>query len=1077
MTNDVPGIPTHQPRPHGAHKPHQAPSTPPPADDPLDVTDAADPDDPKGRAIVLRQSDFVKLLNGDLDPEDLLPPTGPVADAYAELGKAGCTVSDGQIRNSKQCFDHHREALVVSEEKPNVVYSFKDTAEIDAFRAIQAGSAPPETRALHDGLTAVEGRGAKLVIDRGGHLLPTDAAGATVLLQRGETVTMLDRYGDPVQLATPEAVAAQARAAPAADATRDEIVTAMQTLEKHDIHVGPDFEIPEDIEVTDFKKMIKHQFAERRDPNHQPINQRKYTIDQLAGGGLATVSPKEDDSANSLAALTGAAPPEPEPMELADRKVLNKAQIQELAHVVGGSLTPVQKTYFDDMKAIRETRKMQVFTRESTGMDTGALHKANDLAAYLNLINGGEIVLLGEDGSLEHLDNPTEVHQFAATGQVQRTRPAPVDPAAPKTNLLAMYYDAPFDPTQKGGIYEDTPLRAARVGSDADVDMVTLRSDLPHKKNLRNEYLEPDQAKLLGTLDPKTMMNDPKTLERFVYDSLKAHPDDKFVRLMVAGHGGAELGLLPDGDENDATAHGAMGVDDFANAVHEGLARFNQETGRNRKIDNLMVGSCLMANTSFIHALAKKGDIKVLSASPETLMGNDPTVIFSYLADPKTAGRTAEEFASDMVDLLEGATAFPGGKKNLQFADTYGAYDLDPAKGKAMADSLDALFKAVVAEPQFAKYVKEDVAACPTYGVNRILNFQFGINQRDAIQVAERIAGDHRISSDAIKAACKAVVAATDGVVLKQKMNDRYNTRRGPTLYLPTEPFAIDDRLMQTDLLKNSAFGDFIKLVAEQPANRTLVESLSYEVDKVMSAMRKADKAKKKPTPAPSGGRPASGSGKTTASAAKKISILGGGPADEADENAEQLQGLEKVYRPWYAKAWRYGIGMPVVVAATAVGAVAGAAVGVALMGPLGTLLGLHAGVTGRSVAQNFLADKPDPAAAAAPASPSGSTPAAPGGSPASPPDPDADLGGMLHRAARPLIRVGVQAALFPEEIGGELVNRKLAYAHGNLVGRLGGGVAGTVGGAVGGVVAGAVVGGAIGGFVARGISRFITRT
>ena len=1052
--------------------------------------DAADIDKTGKAPRVVTREELEKLFGDAL--ADFEPPSGPVADACTSLAKSGFTLSESQVRHAIKSFDKHKEALVVFEGKTEQIYSFRDSNEIALFHQLKASpdQAPAETRSVHTDLQALEASGGQIAFSRGRDLLPTDAAGATVLLGRGESVVLLDRYGAPSTVSTAADASKAAQSRPAPDAAKEAVIEPVLVLEKKGYGIAPDFDLPEDLQVTDIAGMVKHQISQMlsKDPNHEPINERRYAIDQLAGSGVATVVPpaKHEDPIAELKKIAAKAKKQDEDdepvdqMSLPEPRVLNRAQLTELSQIAGGAMTPQQQQYFDDMKKIREdaVNTPNVFSRESTGLQRGALHQANDLVGYLNLINEGGLVLLNSDGSIVHLDSPGEVKEYAATGQVTRNRPAPVDPQAPKTNLLMLYYDSPFDPTQKGGIYEDTPMRASQVGSNAEVDMVTLRSDMPHKKNLRNEYLQPDDMQLIASLDPKTLMNDPKTLENFVYDTLKAHPDDKHVRLMVAGHGGAELGLMPDGESNDASAHGAMSVDDFASAIHEGLARFNKETGKSRKIDNLIVGSCLMANTSFIHALAKKGDIEVLSASPETLMGNDPNIIFSYLADPKTSDKSGPEFASDLVELLEGAAAFPGGRKNLQFADTFGAYDLSPTKGQKMADSLQTLFKAVVAEPQFAQYVKEDITACPTYGINRFVNLQFGINQRDIIQVAERIANDARIGSDAIKQACKDVVAATEAVVLKQKMDERYADRRGPTLYLPTESFAIDERLMNTDLLKSSSFSEFIQLVGSQKANRSLVENLTYEVDKVMRGLKRAAKDDGK-----------SGGAKVSKKSLRKL--LMAASVSEADRAAKAVQGAEKIYRPLLSKLYRAAIGGPVVIAATAVGALAGAVVGAAVLTPLGSMLGLRAGLTGRSAAQNFLADdeKTIAAAAAGSAAPNAGTPAptapsasatapASSGSPAAPTptEPPSDREALVETILRPAIRLGTQVALFPMEAAGETVNRSVSYSHGTVAGRLSGATVGTASGVVGGALSGALLGGAAGGFIANRVSRFVMR-
>ncbi|MBM3463968.1 MAG: hypothetical protein FJX76_17880 [Armatimonadetes bacterium] len=1061
---------------------------------PTDADIDLDPFDGKMRVI-----DLERLLDGELSLEDLEPPTGPVADSYATLEKAGLTTTEEQVRRTIKNGETRRETLVLFKEKPGKVFSVATADDVDRLAAFKSGAGlSTEDRALADGLAALEQRGGTFVFQRDGHWLPTDATGAAVLVARGETVSVLDKYGEVAVLGDHDAVAEKAAQTPAPSPALDATADAVAALDQAGFGVGLEQALPDDVQVTDFKKIVKHQLKEMASgifSRQDPLGERKAVLDKLAAGGACGVSPAQPE------AMSGGA--EPKPTELPEPMSLDARQVQSLSRIAGGAPDAAEKQFLDDMEAIRKNTKSLVLSRDASGMQKGALHKANDLKAWLNMMNGGEIVLLAPDGVLTRADTPAEVHEMATSGKIARAHRPPVDPAAPKTNLLMLYFNSPFNPEDDGGIYEDLPLRATGIGSNDQADHVVLRSDLPKKKNLRSEYVQHEDLQLIKALDAKTLMNDPKTLEAFVYESLKAHPDNKHLRLMVAGHGGAELGLLPDGDANDASAHGAMSVDDFADAVHRGLERFNKETGKSRKIDNLIVGSCLMGNTSFIHALAKRGDIKVLSASPEVLMGNDPLSVFSYLSDPRTADKDAKALAEDMVDLTKGAASFPGGKGNMQFADTYGAYDLDPAKSQQMEKDMDGFFKAVLAEPQFARYVKEDIAACPTYGVNKIYNMMLGVCQRDPIQVCERIIGDARIKSNAIKQAAEAFKKSCEAVVIKQSMNERYADRRGPTLYLPLHGFEYDERLTKTSLLTSTAFEPFTRLIAKQPLSRTLLDSISYEVQKVQKRLRKKSHPTP-PSPAPGtpGGTPPGGTqpgnGTQPASGTQPANGVtqpanGASPTatpatpsglsaamrqaladDELSREAESLQSIARVHKPWYKQVYNAVVATPVTIAATVVGAAAGAALGAVILTPVGTLLGLHAGLTGHSIVQRWENEEPTPAPAPTPAgTPSGTStpPSSPGGNAPGPLPFDEDFFGEISGS---VTRIAVQGALFPMETGGELIRRGVSYKMGNAAGVVAGTTLGTASGAVGGALTGVLLGGAAGGFIAKKIARGI---
>ncbi|MCA9791843.1 MAG: hypothetical protein KC910_08605, partial [Candidatus Eremiobacteraeota bacterium] len=426
--------------------------------------------------------------------------------------------------------------------------------------------------------------------------------------------------------------------------------------------------------------------------------------------------------------------------------------------------------------------------------------------------------------------------------------------------------------------------------------------------------------------------------------------------------------------------------------------------------------------TSFIHALAKTGDIDVLCASPEVMMGSDPVGVIDYLNSPETADASPQEFAKYLVDMMSEAPAMPGGSKALHHADTYGAYDLSPAKAERFQKALNGFFGACLAEPDTARFIKEDIAHCPTYGVNPILNLMFDVDDRDLIQVVERIKGDARISSKAINEACDELLAATSDQVLLQKVSENYEGRKGPTIYMPVDGFDYDEKMGKTDLLANTDYKKFLDLIFEQPLQRTLGGSILTEINRFTEMMKadekSADKAEKTEETEEKKGLQG-----------KLRDMLGGGKDDAGWESSvhsledpTNVSGLRKAS----SKVKALVRGTAAVAGAVAVGLVAAVPSAV-----VGLVLGARAGFTGTSL--------------------SGSS----------------HVGGEKPRV---LQTIG-QAILAPAEESGIVKHQEVGYAKGQMSARIQGALVGAAKGAVRSALAGAVVGGLVGGLLAYGIA------
>ncbi len=964
------------------------------------------------------------------------PKRAAIKSTLAELETSGYKAVKAEARDIQRSHDAGFESLVRFKEPKGVTVSFRSPEDLDKFAALAKGQGDAETIKTRDQLKQFQLAGDSFFFPRGqGSMmkpgpdwLKTDANGAALMLARGESIHRVTADGQVLPLKSAGAVSTSTPEP--ADPKLTALGRTVDAVEALGIDIAPMQDLPENLSIHDMAEMARHSLGElkkvRRDPEAQ-LKMRATILETLNKGGFVTVG--FPNGSNGLG----------------DQGVtLNAGQLEKLIPFEAAP-TPEQvafKTSFENL----EKSGHVMLGRGMAGINAGMLSKADARIGYLTLAEGGDLVVLDPKGGLHGFTKLDELTSFEQTGKAANPN-TPVDPAKPKTNLFMLYFVSPFDPLEKG-IYEDLPLRMTGVGSSDQMDMVTLRSDLPHKKNLTMDYIQKGELQELERLDPATThMNDPKTLENFIYKSIKAHPDDQKIRLMVAGHGGAEKGLCPDGPDNNAAAHNAMAVDDFAGAIKNALDRVEADTGKRPVIDNLVVGSCLMGNTSFIHALASTGDVKALSASPEVLMGNDPEDIFKYLNDPKTANADAHTYAKDLVNIVHGHTAFPGGKKNLQFADTFGAYDLDPQKAKTFQTELDNFFKVCLANPDAAQFVKEAIVHCPTYGVNPIMNTMMDVDDRDIIQVAERVKGDARMPK-AIKDQCEKLIAAASDQVLGQKVDDRYAGRKGATLYLPVDEFDNEAKMGETALLKGTDYSKFMQMIFDAPLHRGVMDQLFTNINRVTEQMR-ADKKTQTPQEA------------EQAKAMEELKKKMGKGQKEVQERMAIKALEEPPEMSAIAKGARF-VGTSIRTVCTVAGALAGGAVGLVIGAPIGAILGTVAGFRGRSLVakshEEPLATKPK-----------------------GPADPMKDMQKMMDPMAAVkdavpgLGRLIAQGALTPAEYVGENVNKKVSYSHGTIAGKAAGTVAGAAGGTLGGAAAGFAIGGLVGGAITRGISNLLT--
>lgn len=824
------------------------------------------------------------------------------------------------------------EALVdfkTSQDK-SFVLSVRKEEEIPLYAALLSGGpVDPDLDKMHKALQAAQAEDSKFYLERQGEYLRSDAAGAAIVLKRGSRLVLRRSDGEfETHTSSDKALDFLSRSNSQAAAARKEIELAKEA--------GLTLAVPTEAKPGEEKpsplKMILSMFDKSSE-----LEIERDLAKALQNSGRVEVGFEKDERPIAL----------PLTLNQEEMKLASQWKSSPPADI---------KSFQDSFKALSDDKSI-FMTQQPGGPMKGMVLRADDRAAYFQLRQGERLVVLDKAGDLHELRSLEDFRKFQETGRVKEPDTTPFDGSkANSDNLLMVYHVSPFDPLEKGN-YDDLPQRVTALGSSPQVDIVTMRSDLPSKRNLRVDRVQKGELQELKRLDPKTAMSDPKILEDFIYETVSSNLGDEKIRFLVGGHGGAEKGLLPDGEHNNAAADEAMPVDKFAGAISKALDRVEKESGKRPKIDNLMLVSCLMGNTSFIHALAQTGDIETLIASPELMAGSNPLSTFEYLADPKTSKASGLEYAEHLLNEWSQAPAMIGGSLEHRHADTIGAYDLSPAKAKRFQKALGGFFEAALAEPKYAEYLKENINKAPSYGINPLINIMFDVDNRDLLQVLDHAVKDARINSPKLKQAMAELREATESQVIDQKVSENYQGRRGPSLYLPLDEWDFNEKMAGTELLQGVKYKEFMKMIFEAPLQRGVASNMLNELsrlsksgalDKAFEKLKEAAGGKGEATETSETGEAKEKDSKSTTKDVLK-SISEAVNSEEA-KALKDLHGLEEFDNSIGRKAFTLLKG----VVNTAVG-VAGGLVGGALGAGLGTLtgavLGARAGWTGVSAA------------------------------------------------------------------------------------------------------------------------------
>lgn len=934
------------------------------------------------------------------------PPQTP-KQLFAALKKLGLDPGRDAAARMTGSVKAGYESLIRFQGEDGHAISLTSREELQDYLALVSGrgQTSSDLKTKWETLSRLSDQGDEFYLKRGQNYVRTDAAGAAIVLARGEAVNRR-RLGGEIDVWT--SVPAEP---PASSESRSKLGSLLNQAEQ----LKMSFELvpPEPKEAPSIQEKLKQALTHKP---LDPVEGRGQLIDALEKGERVLITLPNDKRKVPIA------------------PAISASQLESFLQYLTQP-DEQQKAFQESYKSLTKEQAV-LMTPANNGEVKGMLIQASDQTAYLALAGGEEVIALTKDGIQHRVTQADQLQQLSQTGQLDTpSSTPPLDPAQPSDNLFMVYSVSPFDPVKKG-VYDDLLLRMTEVGSSPQIDIVAMHSDLPEKRNLRVDRVQPGHLDNLKKLDPETVMSDPKVLEDFIAETLLANQTDGKVRLFVGGHGGAEKGLLPDGKHNNAAANHAMSVDDFAGSIHKALDRVEAETGKRPFIDNLMLCSCLMGNTSLIDALSATGDVGILCASPEVMQGSSPNSVIEYLNDPQHSKATGEEFAHYLVDTLSEAPSAPGGSPLSHHADTYGAYRLDKRLARDFQESLDGLFKTCLEHPEQAGAIKRAIAACPTYGINPFVNLMFDIDNRDVIQVAERILQDARVTDPDIKQACEKVIKAAEAQVIVQKVSKNYTGRRGATMYLPVDRFDFDEKMAQTNFLKNTDYSKFLEMIFDAPMHRGVQDTFLTEANRFMEKLKEA----RSTAPAePEAEEADQTEGEANAESPKKSEQ----PKPYAKE-IQQIHDLEQWREDGVLARVGRGVRGLVRNALGVAGGLATAVVGAVPGALMGAVLGARAGWTGYSVANPGYGVEEETAA---------------------------DPVSMAKKAGK----LAVQGALLPSEAVGLRVNEKLGFRYGSVVGSLGGAVAGLVGGALGGTVAGAALGSIPGFALGRGVGSLAT--
>jgi hypothetical protein len=317
------------------------------------------------------------------------------------------------------------------------------------------------------------------------------------------------------------------------------------------------------------------------------------------------------------------------------------------------------------------------------------------------------------------------------------------------------------------------------VGSDANTHIVAMIDGGPEANPVdkawsgaRTYYVNHDttpdkiNSPVLEQFGDHVNMSDPKTLTKFIVDTMQKFPADN-IGLVLNDHGGGWTGALADDSDGKL-----MSVPQIRQALEDA----EKITGK--KIDILGFDACLMADTQAAYEF--KDNVKILLASEESeggagwtyspmLGGKNEGLKMLQDAMTKKIDVSPEEFAKLVVKVNE---------QHQQDISTFSATDL--TKMEDLAKATDKLGQAILKTDE-KKEVKQAIMQAENYGQGWA---PYG-DMRDLHNVVDLI--EKGTKDPALKEAAEGVKKVLSDAIMANESGSSHPESKGLHIYAPVK--------------------------------------------------------------------------------------------------------------------------------------------------------------------------------------------------------------------------------------------------------------------------------------------------
>ncbi|MHC9538609.1 MAG: hypothetical protein AB9903_03740 [Vulcanimicrobiota bacterium] len=417
------------------------------------------------------------------------------------------------------------------------------------------------------------------------------------------------------------------------------------------------------------------------------------------------------------------------------------------------------------------------------------------------LAEGKTVYLLTADGHAEILEKPEDLEGRLLTGKLPEN-PSRWIHKDPAVNVLISVHATFFQPYPIASASYSPHLfhqMDDTLKENNDLLVILSLHDTVPEGPLRREEVVAGDRKLLDL--PEGKLNDMKILSEHIYQSLKSHPEAHRALACLEGHGSGPKGMLPYRDEKDGKRRG-ISVDDLAKGTHDGLTRFNMETGQQKRLGMMILDSCLMGDFAVLDAMSRNNDVSVLVSSPVPVFVDKDFEhsLYQLLGNPAGADMSDEEIGMKLVEEYKGAGAF-------------GAYRVEDQYVQPVRKALRGLFSQALKKPELFPALR---MACDNVKMK-----QYDTIGCDMIQLAREIGRDPSLSSlhreaHEMEESVKCLVLAQHSPDTRTGNGGKLFTVDGPSIFMPTVPSSWEEEYFDTPLAREiPEYRDFAAMLVQ----------------------------------------------------------------------------------------------------------------------------------------------------------------------------------------------------------------------------------------------------------------------